>query len=72
MCSVNSEIFVSVLFSQIEPSRNHEITLPFTDVCKNHVPYAIFFKFANKSFNAIRENKILAKILNLQFFSGLV
>ena len=42
MCSVNSEIFVSVLFSQIEPSRNHEITLPFTDVCKNHVPYAIF------------------------------
>ena len=41
-------------------SRNDKITLPFTDV-GNHALVAIF-NVANMSFNAIHENKILAKI----------
>ena len=44
-------------FVKINPIRNGEITL--TDVGSQ------FFFFTNMSFNSTRENKILAKILNV-------
>ena len=45
-------------FVKIKSSGNAEITLSFTDICKS-CPSR---DFTNMSFNAIRENKILAKI----------
>ena len=67
--TVNSKIFARVYFHEtllmrsfvkITPSRNGEMTLSFTDIGK----YALIaiFTVANMSINAIRENKILAKI----------
>ena len=62
--TVNSEIFVRVLFSQIplmrniavmEPSWDGEIAPPFSDVGINHDPCANF-NIASMSFNASREN----------------
>ena len=47
-------------FMKIKFSRNAQITLSFTDIGKS-CDVAIF-NAANMSFNAIRENKILAKI----------
>ena len=43
-------------------SRNGKITLPFTDVDKSYILQFQFFYLANMSFNAIRDNKILARI----------
>ena len=44
---------------KIKSSRNEEITLSFTDIARS-CPSRTFL--ASLSFNAIRENKILAKI----------
>ena len=46
---------------KIIPSRNSKITLSFTDVSISWSSRD-FFDMANMSFNAICENKILAKI----------
>ena len=48
-------------FVKIKFSRNGEITLSLTDISKP-CPKSQYFYTANMSFNAIRENKILAKI----------
>ena len=64
MPTVNLEIFARVYFR--ESSRIGDITLSFTVV--NHALFAIFY-VPNVSFNAIRENKILAKIQNLQYLT---
>ena len=47
-------------FVKIKPSRNGKITLSFIDIGKHCLSRD--FYIINKSFNAIRENKILAKI----------
>ena len=47
-------------FVKIKSSRSGEIILSFTDI-HNHAIVAIFYA-PNMSFNAIPENKILAKI----------
>ena len=47
-------------FVKIKPPRIGDITLSFTDIGKSC--RARDFYIANVSFNAIRENKILAKI----------
>ena len=47
-------------FMKIKSSRNGELTLSFTDICKSCLSRD--FLRRNMSFNAIRENKILAKI----------
>ena len=47
-------------FVKIKSMRNGETTLSFTDKV-NHAIVTIF-NVANTSFNAVRENKILAKI----------
>ena len=59
-----SEIFTRFFYfretSHIKSSRNGEITLSFTDIgkpCPNRD-----FNIANMCLNAVRENKILAKI----------
>ena len=49
------------IFLKIKFGQKGEITLPFTDMSKS-CPNCIFFYIANMSFNAICENKILAKI----------
>ena len=63
--TVNSEIFLSIIFSRtshirsfmkIEPSRNGEITIALTDVL------VINFDVTNMNFRAFPENNILAKI----------
>ena len=72
--TADSEIFARVYFretsrmrsfAKIEPSRTGEITLLFTDVgtffCKSRQSRGIL-NVANMSLNAIRENKIIAKI----------
>ena len=46
-------------FGKIKSSRNGQVILPFTDE-GNHVKIANFY-VGNMSFNAICENKILAK-----------
>ena len=46
-------------FVKIKPSQNGEIILSFTDLA-NHAQVGNF-NVTNVSFNAIRENKILAK-----------
>ena len=56
-------------FAKIKPSRNGEITLLFTDIGKS-CPSHEFFNFANMSFNAIRENKILTKISEFTVYMG--
>ena len=48
-------------FVKIKSSRNGEITLSISDIGKSNI-IAKFFDIAILSFNAIRENKILAKI----------
>ena len=48
-------------FVEIKPSRNDKITLSFIDIGKSCLSRN-FFHITNLSFNAIRENKILAKI----------
>ena len=48
-------------FAKIKASCNGENSLSFTDVVKS-CQSRDFFYVANMSFNAIRENKILAKI----------
>ena len=50
-------------FVKIKPSQIGDITLSFTDIGTfvKHALFAIFY-VANVSLNAIRENKILAKI----------
>ena len=48
-------------FVKIKPSRIGDITLSFTDISKSCI-VRDFFYVASVSFNAIRENKILAKI----------
>ena len=48
-------------FVKIKLSQNSEINLFFTDMGKSY-PNSKFFDIANMSFNAIWENKILAKI----------
>ena len=48
-------------FVKIKPSRNGKITLSFIDIGTS-CPSRFFFHITNISFNAIRENKILAKI----------
>ena len=64
--TVNTEIFASVLHSHMrsfvikKSSRNGEITLLFTDICK--LCPSCDFSATIMSFNAYRENKILAKI----------
>ena len=63
--TVDSEFFARVLFSQsfveTKSSLNGEITLSITDIEVNHV-LATIFNVTSISFNAIPENKILAKI----------
>ena len=46
---------------KIKSSRNAEIVMSFTDICKS-CPSPDFFNVTNMSFNAIRENKTLTKI----------
>ena len=64
--TVNSENFARTLFSQnftfreSKTSRNGKITLSFIDIGKPC--FSRDFSHYNMSFNAIRENKILAKI----------
>ena len=61
--TVNSDIFARVLFTQnekVKPSRNGKNTLSITGV--NHALVANF-NMAHMSFNAIRENRVLAKVL---------
>ena len=48
-------------FVKIKPSRNGKITLSFIDIGKSCLRRK-FFHITKMSFNAIRENKILAKI----------
>ena len=50
-------------FVKIKPSRIGDIILLFADICKS-CPVRDFY-VANVSFNAIRENKFLAKISEL-------
>ena len=68
--TVDSQIFAGVIFSrnfahakfrEIKSSRNGEIIMLFTYIGKL-CHSRDFFYVANMSFNAIRENKILAKI----------
>ena len=54
-------------FVKIEPSRIGEITLSITDTGKS-CPVSDF-NVANVSFNAVRENKILAKISEFTVFN---
>ena len=55
-------------FTKIKPS-DGEITPSFTDLGKS-CPSRKFLKVANMSFNAIRENKILAKISEFTIDEG--
>ena len=48
-------------FVKIKPSRNGKLTLSFINIGKSCLS-CDFFHITNMSFNAIRENKILAKI----------
>ena len=48
-------------FRENKPSRNGKITLSFIDIDKS-CPNRYFFHITCVSFDAIRENKILAKI----------
>ena len=48
-------------FVKIKSSRIGEITKPFTDIGKSR-PSCEFFYVANMCFNAIRENKMPARI----------
>ena len=57
-------------FVKIKSSRNGEINLSFTDKGKSCKSRNL--NVANMSFNAIRENKILAKISGFTVTSGLV
>ena len=47
-------------FMKIKHSRNGKITMSFIDIGKSTL--VLIFHFTNMSFNAIRENKILANI----------
>ena len=49
-------------FVKIKSSRNGEIVLSFTDKGKSCELIVVNFYAANMSFNAIGENKILAKV----------
>ena len=53
---------------KLKPSRNGEITMSFTVDVGKSCPKSRFFSVANMSFNAIRENKNLAKISEFAFF----
>ena len=48
-------------FVKIKPSRNGQITLSFIEIGKSCLSREIF-NITNMSFNAIPENKIIAKI----------
>ena len=48
-------------FVKLKPSRNDKITLSFIDIRKSCLSRE-FFHITSMSFNAIRENKVLAKI----------
>ena len=48
-------------FVKIKSSKSAEITLSFTVICKS-CPSREFLSVTNVSFNAVRENKILAMI----------
>ena len=50
-----------IFFLKIIPSQNGKITLWFTDICKS-CKYVNHSNIANMYFNAIRENRIIAKI----------
>ena len=54
-------------FVKIKSSRNGEITLSFTDICKSCLSRKIF-NGTDMSFNAIRKNKILAKIFEFAVY----
>ena len=47
---------------KLKPSRNGKITQSFTDIRTYIMPKSRISNVANMSFNAIRKNKILAKI----------
>ena len=49
-------------FVKIKPSRNDKITLSFIDIGKSNLILSQIFHITNMYFNAIRKNKILAKI----------
>ena len=53
-------------FVKIKPSKNGEITMSFTDVSKKGP--CSEFNVKNTSFNAIHDNKILAKISKFSVF----
>ena len=53
-------------FAETKSSRIGEITLSFTDIGKSR-PSRVF-KVANMCFNAIHENKVLAKISEFTVF----
>ena len=55
-------------FVKIKSSQNGKITLSFTYESK--LCHSCGFYVANMSFNAIRENKILAKISDFTVFKG--
>ena len=62
-------VFADAKFRENKPSRNVEITLSFTNVCKSCSNYNFFI--TQICHNAIRENKILAKISEFTVKTGL-
>ena len=73
--TVNADIFARILFSrnfayakfrENKILENGETTLSFTDIVLSCTSRD-FFSVANMLFNAIRENKVLAKFPDLQY-----